>query len=389
MLAIDLFSLRRLMQGNDVIFAYSGYVTHVTDPDTSREGWVRACRTGAPSETNLTCFGSFTVSEPIGAMSWFPSNNVPADKATFDTTTTVPDEILPVDDWTALGTGEFVSQVDNGASVTWKWQEVQPTSTYLTTGSVGRYSYVVDSITDASNSATFPVYNAYDLSATPTQITNMETAFAEQSDIVNLFSPLFGPYPFSSGGLLGARTTGVGYYLENQGKIHAPSPSIPLDILAHEYAHQWFGNAVGPSEWSQIWFNEGWAQWGEWYYTSPTEPATRFDDIYANAPADDWLIPPGTLDGDAANLFAEFPTYTRAGMMLEGYRQIVGDTKFFDFAKALQTNFAYSTVDAADFTSLALTNSGFTGGDLALLTDYFDQWLFLSGKPTIVPSSFP
>ena len=46
-------------------------------------------------------------------------------------------------------------------------------------------------------------------------------------------------------------------------------------------------------------------------------------------------------------------------------------------------------VDAADFTSLALTNSGFTGGDLALLTDYFDQWLFLSGKPTIVPSSFP
>ena len=76
-------------------------------------------------------------------------------------------------------------------------------------------------------------------------------------------------------------------------------------------------------------------------------------------------------------------------MMLEGYRQIVGDTKFFDFAKALQTNFAHSTVNANDVTSLALSNSGFSGAELTLLGDYFQQWLFSTDRPTIIPSSFP
>ena len=196
----------------------------------------------------------------------------------------------------------------------------------------------------------------------------------------------------NSGGLHFGRTSGIEYVLENQGKIHFPSLNTSVNTrftTAHEYVHQWFGDSVGPATWNQIWFNEGWAQWGEWYYEDPAVPAEQFDDIYANAPDSDWDIPPGTLDNDAAYLFEEFPTYTRSGMMLEGYRQIVGDTKFFDFAKALQTNFAHSTVNANDVTSLALSNSGFSGAELTLLGDYFQQWLFSTDRPTIIPSSFP
>ncbi|MBK5233663.1 MAG: M1 family metallopeptidase [Thermoleophilia bacterium] len=374
----------------EVTVHYDGYVNHITDPDDSREGWVRACRSGDPSPTQTDCFGSFTVSEPVGAESWFPNNNIPADKATFDTTTKVPTE-AGANAWTALGTGEFMSKIANAGTgkTTWKWRETLPTSTYLTTGSVGRYSYTVGSMIDTSNNATIPLYNAYDLSANPAEVLSMTTAFAAQSPIINQFSSLFGPYPLNSGGLLGAKTTGVGYYLENQGKIHSPSPSIPLDVLAHEVVHQWFGDAVGPKSWNQIWFNEGWAQWGEWYYGSPATPAAQFTLIYATAEESDWDIPPGTLLNDPANLFAEFPTYTRPGMMIEGYRQIVGDTKFFDFAKQLQTAFAYSTVDTSDFIDLALIESGFSGAELTLLGDYFDQWLFSTDKPTITPASFP
>ena len=75
-------------------------------------------------------------------------------------------------------------------------------------------------------------------------------------------------------------------------------------------------------------------------------------------------------------------------MMIEGYRQIVGDTTFFGFAKQLQTDFAYSTVEASDFTDLALTESGFSGAELTLLQAYFDEWLFSTDKPTIVPDDF-
>lgn len=376
----------------DVTVYYSGYINHIVDPDGSREGWVRACRSGAPSPTNATCFGSFTVSEPIGAESWFPNNNIPADKATFYTTTKVPTDTL-LNEWTALGTGEFVSKVaGTDGKTTWKWREGLPTSTYLTTGSVCRCVYNATTMTETSTSRTIPVYDTYDNSATPTQATGVTGQFALEEGLVNLFSPLFGPYPLNSGGVHFGRTSGIGYVLENQGKIHFPtlntSPNTRF-TLAHEYVHQWFGDAVGPATWNQIWFNEGWAQWGEWYYEDPALPAEQFADIYANEPADSWDIPPGNLLNDPANLFAEFPTYTRAGMMLEGYRQIVGDTKFFNFAKQLQIRFAHSTVNAADVTGLGLEMSEFTGPDLDLLEEYFDQWLFSVDRPTVIPSSFP
>lgn len=177
---------------------YSGYVNHHVDPDESLEGWVRACRSGDPGPDNPDCFGSFTVSEPIGAQTWFPNNNVPSDKATFTTTTAVPTE-AGADEWTALGTGEFVSkQEGTDGKTTWKWRESLPTSTYLTTGSVCRCVYDVASATDSSNNHTFPLYNAYDNSATPTQVDAINTQLGLQEDIINEFSALFGPYPLKS-----------------------------------------------------------------------------------------------------------------------------------------------------------------------------------------------
>jgi aminopeptidase N len=97
---------------------------------------------------------------------------------------------------------------------------------------------------------------------------------------------------------------------------------------------------------------------------------------------------PTELGGDPANLFAFFPTYVRGAMTYEGYRQIVGEATFLDFARALQTRFAYDNVSTEDVVDLALEISGFTGSDLALLADYFDQWLNQAGRPTITPEDF-
>lgn len=369
---------------------YSGYVNHIVDPDGSREGWIRACRSGNPSPTNANCFGSFTVSEPIGSQSWFPNNNVPADRATFTTTTRVPTE-AGTDEWTALGTGEFVSKIEGAdGKTTWKWREDLPTQTYLTTGSVCRCTYWVASATDTSNNRTFPLYNAYDNSATPAQITSMMIQFDQQGGMINKFSAWFGPYPLNSGGVFAGRTTGIGYVLENQGKIHFPSLSISNGTLAHEYVHQWFGDAVGPATWNQIWFNEGWGQWGTWYNSSPTNPATQTTNNYnSTSNASRWNIPPGTLNNDPEYLFSTFQTYTRPAMMLEYYRQIVGDVKFSAFAKKLQTDFAYSNVTAQEFIDTAVDVADFDPGRTDALEEFFDQWLFLAGKPALTSETFP
>lgn len=368
---------------------YFGYINHHVDPDDSLEGWVRACRSGDPGPDNPDCFGSFTVSEPIGAQTWFPDNNIPSDKATFTTATTVPTE-SDSEEWTALGTGEFISKTTSGGKTTWRWRETLPTSTYLTTGSVCRCVYAVGSATDNSDGRTFPLYNAYDNSATPAQAEQIGEQLDLQGSIINEFSALFGPYPLNSGGVFAASTTDVGYVLENQGKIHFPDPGIDNATLAHEYVHQWFGDAVGPATWNQIWFNEGWAQWGEWYHDSPATPADAFTAEYASTDDPErWNIPPGTLNNDPSLLFDDFSTYIRPAMMLEGYREIFGHARFTDLAKALQTDFAHSTIDADQFIETAVDVAGVGTVQEAALRDYFQQWLFGVGKPTLVPDNFP
>jgi len=371
---------------------YDGFVQETTDPDGSWEGWVRYCRSGDPTDpANPDCHGSFTVNEPIGAMSWFPSNNVPYDKATFTTTTTAPTTHV------ALGTGELASQVDNGDSTTtWTWSTDIPTATYLTTATVAPLTrnLINQTVTDTSTDPDriLPAYNYYDSAATPTQITSLDTRFAAQQGLMDLYTPLFGAFPIDSMGDIAGWVPELGYALENQGKAHyaggASGPSISATTQAHEWVHQWFGNTVGPQTWLEIWFNEGWATWGAWYFTSPTNPATQWTNNYTNPTSTKWQQPPATVGGDPANLFVGFASYTRPGMALEGYRQIVGDTLFFGYAQELLDRFAYGTITTAQAVDLALEISGFTGEDLDLLEAYWQQWLYQPSMPTITAASF-
>ena len=96
------------------------------------------------------------------------------------------------------------------------------------------------------------------------------------------------------------------------------------------------------------------------------------------------------LDGDPANLFAFFPTYQRGAMTIQGYREIVGDDRFFGFARELLDRFAHGNVSTSEFIALAEEESGLGGDELALLDDYFQQWLTgPSGRPSSPRTSGP
>ena len=97
---------------------------------------------------------------------------------------------------------------------------------------------------------------------------------------------------------------------------------------------------------------------------------------------------PAVLDNDPANLFVEFPTYTRGGMTLEGYRQIVGERRFNAFARDLQRRYAYGNIGTRRFIAEAVQASGLRGAKARLLGQYFEQWLYGTVKPTLVPASF-
>ena len=324
---------------------YSGYPQPMTDPDESIEGWVPACY---PLTAPRTCDGAFVVNEPMGAQSWFPSNNHPVDKATFDTVITVPVEK------TALGIGELVSRVANGdGTATWHWREDDPTATYLTTATVGDFTYTVGSMTETSTGKVLPIYNAVDASATPAQAAAIQISLDAAPAQLDFLSDWFGPFPFDSIGAVADRAAGVGYALEVQTKPHysggftTGNPSINIITQVHELAHQWWGNSVTLRTWSDIWLNEGWAEWSEWFWPfsqgTGDDPAAIVDDLYASTPSASWTLAPAVLDGDPANMFANFPVRVRPAMMLQGYREIVGDDVFFDSRERSRSSTATAT----------------------------------------------
>ena len=369
---------------------YSGAPEHITDPDTSIEGWIRAC---FPLAGPQTCDGSFVVNEPIGAQSWFPSNNYPTDKASFETEITVPDGK------TALGVGELRSRKPNrDGTRTWRWDEDDPTATYLTTATVGDFNNSFTKMTETSTGKRLEVYDSIDSSSTPAQIGAINASLVRAPEQLNFLSDLLGPYPLDSIGAVADRAAGVGYALEVQTKPHyagsfgTGNPSVNISTQLHEIAHQWLGNSVSPATWHEIWFNEGWATWLEWHWEfeadgSPVSPAEQFATIY-NDPEFDWTVAPAVLDGDPANLFYFDAVYQRSAAMLEGYHQVVGDERFFRLARALLAEHGYGNITLEEFVELAKEISAFDGAQLQLLDDYFQEWLFLEVRPTILPEDF-
>ncbi len=368
-----------------VTVTYTGMPVEITDPDGSSEGWVRACIVVA---TPATCDGGLVVNEPVGAAGWFPSNNVPSDKASVQVAITVPKQYV------ALGAGELQSRVAVGdGERRWTWDEDDPTATYLTTATVGRFTYTEGHMTETGTGLTLPTYEAIDSTATPTQKSALDTSFARTPSMINFLANRFGPYPFDSVGGIFDKVPTLGYALEVQTKPAYAYLGRSDATELHELAHQWFGDSVSPAQWSDIWFNEGWAEWSTWYWDYTANgaadgPADIFDSTYASAKASDWSIAPATLDGDPANLFAEFPTYVRAPMMLEGLRQIVGDDAFFAFARDIEDTYGYGNISTAEFIALAKADSGLAGAELDQLDQYFQQWLYGTVKPTILPSDF-
>ena len=299
---------------------YSGYVNHHVDPDESLEAGFARLSLGDPGPDNPDCFGSFTVSEPIGAQTWFPNNNVPSDKATFTTTTAVPTE-AGADEWTALGTGN--SSRSRGRNRRQDDLEVAriPADLDLPDHRLRLSLRLMTSPRRPTARITTPspLYNAYDNSATPTQVDAINTPSSTgQEDIINEFSALFGPYPLKSGGVFAGRTSGIGYECWKTRARFTSRSRIGNLTLAHERPPV-VRRCGRPRQLEPDLVQRGWAQWGEWFHESPTTPADAFTTEYESTENPErWDIPPGTLNDDPSLLFDEFSTYIRPGMMLEG-----------------------------------------------------------------------
>jgi aminopeptidase N len=333
-----------------VVIDYRGTPSVITDPDQSIEGWV-------PTDD-----GAFVVGEPQGSPAWYPVNDNPRDKATFDVSITVPAGI------TAMANGVLVSNATVGGRTTWVWRETDLMAPYLATATLGRFD-----LTISTTSAGIPTYVAVDPQLQKGQVLDKLPA------AVDFFTSIYGAYPFNAVGAIVDSAKVVGYSLETQTKpVFDRMPNEAT--LVHELSHMWYGDSVTLTTWPDIWLHEGFATWSEWIWSEyqGNKSAAQWLKELLNTPAQDtafWTPPPGA-PGTPVFLF-NGTIYNRGAMTLEALREKVGnDLTFFKLMRDWATLNRYGNVTTSQFIDLAEQITGMN------LDHFFDVWLYQPDKPT-------
>ncbi|WP_420492958.1 M1 family metallopeptidase [Kitasatospora camelliae] len=331
---------------------------------------------GVPSKTVRYGFnawlrtpdGGVIAGEPEGAWWWFPSNDHPFDKATFDVSVAVPDGTQ------AISNGTLVSQRSELGWTRYNWRQTKPQATYLATLAVGKFD-----ITTGTSPSGIPVVNAYSKDLGDND--GAARASVERTgEIVDWLSGYLGPYPFTSAGGYVPNVT-TRYALESQTRVfYSPrqfANGSNTSVVVHELAHQWYGDSVSVQRWSDIWLNEGFARYAQWLWSESEGEGTAqelADWVYASHPAEDpfWTVKPGDPGPDEQ--FA-LPVYDRGAVAVHALRNTVGDQKFFEILRGWPAERRFGNATVADFRAYAEKTAGRS------LAEVFDTWLFTAAKP--------
>jgi aminopeptidase N len=265
-----------------------------------------------------------------------------------------------------IANGRLLGVTRRGPRTVFDWSEAEPMDPYLAVIDIGRGKLVHNEI------AGLPAWTLVD----PRLAKESRAALRELPKIIRFESGIFGPYPFDAAGSI-VDVTNLGYALETQTRpIYAFPPD--LTTVVHETAHQWFGDSVGLKRWPDIWLNEGFATWTEWYYAERhggTSALQTFRTL-SRVPASNTKFwnPPSGHPGTAKNLFAT-STYLRGAMALEALRIKIGTKEMLEVLRRWATEHRYGSADIHQFIGLADQVSG------RPLGPFFHRWLYRPGKP--------
>lgn len=316
--------------------------------------------------------GVIVAAQPTGAPSWFPCNDRPDDKATYRI------EITAETGYDVVANGDLLGRERGRAGTTWTWAVTEPMATYLATVQIGRYRTTAlrrpsgDALPDVT------VHHPADLAAA------VRTDFGRVPDMLALYADVFGPYPFSSYGVvvtddeleIPLEAHGLAVF----GRNHVDGEHGTDRLIAHELAHQWFGNSVTAARWRDIWLHEGFACYAEWLWSehrggdSADTLAERYRDGLLAGPQDLVVADPG-----AADMFDD-RVYKRGALALHAVRRTFGDTAFTTGLRAITAEHRHGAVAPTDVFAAFAAAAGVTELAVRRVTG---PWLDEPGVPAL------
>lgn len=308
--------------------------------------------------------GVLVAGQPNGAASWFPCNDHPSDKATFRIAVTCE---AP---YTVICNGVLASRSTRSGRTTWTYESPESMATYLATVQIGRYLRKDVAGGLVSQRIFYPSGH----------LPQVSEDFARLGEMVALFSDRFGPYPFESYTVVVTDDT-LEIPLEAQGlaifgRNHVDGEHGSDRLIAHELAHQWFGNSLTVESWRDIWLHEGFACYAEWIWAEASGGRTADTSALVHRRKVE-ALPQDLLAGDPGphDMFDD-RVYKRGAMALHAVRRSVGDEAFFGAVRAFTADRRHSNVTAAQFVEFMSRHTGSTG-----IERIVQRWLYETAMP--------
>lgn len=289
---------------------------------------------------------------PYGAFTWFAVNDQPADKAFYDFTLTVPEP------WTGVANGELLDTTEADGLRTTSWHLAEPASSYLVTVAFADYTATV-----LESAGGVPI-TLWASSEDPEVLGQTMTA----PESLDWLEQYLGPYPFDT---LGIVLVPGHVAMETQTMITLSSVSPPSRALVvHELAHSWYGDAVGPADWRDVWMSEGWASYfhGMWEAESEGTPVDEKLDQWAAEERASRRSSGPPADYDPTT-FGDANIYYGPAMMWHELREDIGDDAFFELARAWPEQQENRAVDREEYWAWLEEKTGLE------LTAFLEDWL--------------
>jgi aminopeptidase N len=349
-------------------------------PRFVRKGEIAAARVFYHGNPAGTGFGSYEVSyhsgtawtyslsEPYGARDWWPCKDHPLDKAdSADILVRCPQSFK------VASNGRLVSVTPNGdGSQTYHWAERYPIAAYLVSIAVTNYAEFSDWYHYGSSDS-LQILN-YVL---PENLESARTALGKAVHMMDIFSRRYGPYPFLKE-KYGHADFGSGGAMEHQ--TMTSTTTYNENTIAHELAHQWFGDLITCANWQELWLNEGFASYSEAVYFEADGGAEAYRNqiepqlsLAVNAQGSLYVQDTSNV----RSLFAVTRVYAKGASVLHMLRHVLGDSTFFRALRAYVADprYRYGNATTRDFQGVCEAVSG------QALGYFFDEWVFGENYP--------